>query len=205
MSFFARTALCAVVLVVATTFGCTVLDDRSPFETPDATVRINLTDAPSDAFASAEVSFSRVLLVGAEDGSVVDLLSTTTAPPRFDLMRLRGDAEALLVEAHVPSGRYGKLTLVVDRARVRLAPGFVFRDGSAERVIEAPGGRSRFIDAELDAPLDAVAGAVTLLVVDFDVDESFAIDRDETRPGVVRDVSLIPILREKRRHGLPLD
>lgn len=159
-------------------------------------VRVLLTDAPSDALASANVTISRVYLVGG-GGSPVDVMPATDAPAAFDLLDLRNGTEALLADHPVPAGSYGQLRLVVASAEVTLADGTTFEDGTTTRTLKVPSGEESGIKVQLAAPIEADPEQVTIVVVDFDVDRNFVFQGGHGT--TVKDVLFTPVLQEKRR------
>ena len=108
-----------------------------------SSVRILLTDAPSDVIASAEVWISRVYLQGGDDeeteGGRVDLFNDPEKPQHYDLLTLQDGVTADLTGAvEVDVGLYGSLRLVVDRALVTLVEGVSFEDGTDNATLFVP-------------------------------------------------------------------
>jgi hypothetical protein len=169
-------------------------------------VQVLLTDAPSDYIASADVTFSRVYLKAEDDDTDngdgtadVDLLAEGDDPVTYDLMMLRDGIEALLAEATVPEGTYHQLRMVVQSATVTLADGVTFEDGSNTATLFTPSGMQSGIKVHLAEPIPAEDGSLTIVVVDFDVDQNFVIHGDPTIPDGVRDILFTPSLHEKSR------
>jgi len=149
----------------ATLVGLTACDSTGPGV---GTVRLLLTDAPAPAIASATVWISRAELVPGDNGGVL----VTDTPQQFDLLALQGGVTALLGTATIPVGDYAQLRLIVDSARIVLAPGTTFADGSSERVLTVPSGMQTGIKVTFAGPLHVAPGE-TDLVADFDVSRSF--------------------------------
>lgn len=168
-------------------------------------VQILLTDAPSDYIQTAEVWISRVYLLpgenDAEDGpGFVDLFNDPDEPHWFDLLTLRDGVTAELSEAvDVPEGRYRQLRLIVDSARVTLAPGYLFNDGSDTRRLHVPSGQQTGIKVQLADPVEAEDGSLTILTVDFDVDENFVIQGNPETVAGINGILFTPVLKEKSR------
>ncbi|MDH3283352.1 MAG: DUF4382 domain-containing protein [Acidobacteriota bacterium] len=206
MSHATRAAapIAALALVLAAV-GCEFLDQPDTFDLPGASVRVSLTDDPSQDFASAEVSITRVYISRhGDDASVVDLLEASEAPQTVDLLRLRDNIETMIAESAVPSGRYDKLNIVVDAAEVELASGRSFLDGTASRLVEPPGDGGADIRVSLSEPLVVEDGLMTLVVVEFVVADSFLLASYPDEPDVVGEIRFEPVLVEKRRHDTPL-
>jgi len=165
-------------------------------------MRVLLTDAPSDMIASAKVTISRVYLTG-NDGGSVDVMPASEMPVTFELLDLRNGVEALLADHAVPAGTYGQLRLVVEHAEVTLVDGLLFSDGSATDTLSVPSGMQSGIKVQLATPLDADAGQVTIVVVDFDVDRNFVLQGNAVPPTEIQSISFTPVLQEKRREQTP--
>ena len=165
-------------------------------------VRVMLTDAPSDLIASANVTISRVYLVGEGDGHV-DVMPATETPVTFDLLDLRNGVEALLADRPVPAGSYEQLRLVVDDAEVTLVDGLTFSDGSSTRTLFVPSGMQSGIKVQLADPIEADPGEITIVVVDFDVDQNFVLQGNAEPPTEIDGILFTPVLQEKRREEAP--
>jgi hypothetical protein len=169
-----------------------------------SSVRVLLTDAPSDVIASAEVWISRVYLQSGDDEETesgrVDLFNDPDNPQHYDLLTLRNGVTADLTDVvNVAVGLYGSLRLVVDSARVTLVEGVSFEDETDTATLFVPSGSTSGIKVLLDRDLEAVEGEVTTVTVDFDVDQNFVIEGSQG-PGGVRSVIFTPLLREHARY-----
>jgi hypothetical protein len=193
--------LAGILLAVGLSAGCNDGSEAS-FDGNAGTLQVALTDAPSDYIASAEVTISEVYAISAADDSRFDLLDPADAPRTFDLLELRDGLEAFLAERPVPEDVYGQLRLVVERARVTLIEGETFDDGTVTRDLFVPSGAQSGIKVQLDEPLEVEEGEVTLVVVDFDVDESFVIQGNPETPAGIKGILFTPVLEEKRRERM---
>jgi hypothetical protein len=131
---------------------------------------VRLTDAPAPALASAQVWISTVYLVGSDGTSRFTI--TTGPSTEYDLLDFQGGVTALLGDNTIPAGDYEQLRLVVDSARVTLAGGALFSDGTDSREMKVPSGPQTGIKVEFGGPVHIAPGQ-TSLVVDFDVARSF--------------------------------
>jgi uncharacterized protein DUF4382 len=188
-----------VIVLTLVGAGC---NDSNDVTGGNSQMRVMLTDAPSDMIASAKVTISRVYLVGGDGGSV-DVMPASDMPVTFDLLDLRNGVEALLADHAVPAGTYGQLRLVVEHAEVTLVDGLLFSDGSSTDTLSVPSGMESGIKVELGAPLEADAGQITIVVVDFDVDQNFVLQGNATPPTEIQSISFTPVLQEKRREQTP--
>jgi hypothetical protein len=160
------------------TIGAFACDSTGPVA-GNGRVQIRLTDAPADHIESAYVWISRVYVQGGEGegeeaGGRVDLFNDPENPREYDLLQLRdGIIADLTAEVLVEAGTYGQLRMVVDSAELRLSDGLTFADGSSETTLFVPSGAQSGIKVDLLEPIEATEGALTAVVVDFDVDQNF--------------------------------
>jgi hypothetical protein len=192
----------ALAALVAVTVSC----DSSPTAEGDsARVQILLTDEPADYLAEAWVRISRVyLLPGEEDPEegppFVDLFHDPDNPLEFDLLTLQDGVIADITgEYEVPAGSYAQLRMIVSEAWVVLADGYEFVGGDTERELFVPSGAQTGIKVMLDEPIAAEAGTLTVLLVDFDVNQNFVLQGNPDTPGGLQGVLFTPMLRELNR------
>lgn len=162
-----------------------------------ATLSILLTDAPADYIAAAEVDIGRVELLPAGDGAPI-VLSEDGTDGFVNLLDFQNAATMQLAEAEIEAGDYTQLRLIVEAARVGLIEGYAFRDGSTEKDLFVPSGAQTGIKLNLqgdeDMPLTIVPGE-TVLVLDFDVNQSFVLRGNPETPAGVHGVIFKPTLR----------
>ena len=159
-----------------------------------ALIQIQLTDAPAEQLASAEVWISRVFLQG---GEPVDLFNDAENPRYYDLLDLRDGLVADLTDpVIVDQGVYTQLRLVVDSARVTFVEGLTLRDGSTEASLRVPGGSESGIKVKLSEPVNVKEGQLLVLLVDFDVEKNFIFEGEPTNPsGVLFTPTLVELGR----------
>lgn len=168
-------------------------------------VRVMLTDAPADHIASAMVTISRVYLVpGDDDSDRVDLMTVADGPKTFDLMDLRDGIQGFLADKAVAPGTYAQLRLVVESAIVTLVDGVTFDDGTSTRELFVPSGMQSGIKVLLNEPIEAEDGQLTIVLVDFDVDQNFVLHGDPAIPGGVTGILFTPTLNERNRDEVAL-
>ena len=158
------------------------------------TVVVRLTDAPSDDLASAVVYLSEVTVKGSDASTDEQVISSTKAS--FDLLTLQNGVTATLGSATVPTGTYSQVRLLVDSARVTLKAGHTFADGSTTAKLTVPSGSQTGIKVNFSPPITVTEGQ-TVLVVDFDVSQSFVFQGPRDHPN---SVSFKPVL-----HATALD
>lgn len=193
-------------LTLATALAFTAACDSDPAGTDGgtetSTVQILLTDAPSDYVAEAWVRISRVYLIAGEedpeDGPpFIDLFHDDDDPLEFDLLTLQDGVIADLTGEHeVPAGTYAQLRLIVSESWVVLKDGYEFNEGGTERDLFIPSGAQSGIKVMLDEPIEAEAGTITILLVDFDVNQNFVIQGNPETPAGITGVLFTPVLRE---------
>lgn len=172
-----------------------------------AHVRVLLTDAPIDYIDAAWVDIGAVQLVPAADegGGIVTLSEDGTDGP-VDLLTLQDAATELLADAEIEAGAYTQLRLIVESASVTLVDGYEFVDGSTEKDLFVPSGAQTGIklllgaaDGDGDGEGDGDGGLVLsgdmVLVVDFDVSESFVIQGNPETPAGIHGMLFKPTLR----------
>lgn len=193
-SYLVRAAAAALAAVALT--AC----DESTSPNGTAQLTVLLTDAASMYLDSAEVDIGAVELIGGEGGPIV--LSLNGTEGFVDLMQLQGVATQVLADVEIPAGTYSQLRLVVEAARVKLAPGYTFNDGSIRDDLTVPSGAQTGIklnlkdaDAEENEGGVEIAGGQTVLVVDFDVHQSFVIQGNPETPAGINGILFKPTLR----------
>ena len=167
-------------------------------------VRVELTDAPADIIAKADVWISQVYLQGGGDddtdgGGRVVLFENSEEPLHFDLLTLQDGVTADLTGfVNVDAGSYQGLRLVVDSARVTLIEGVTFADGTDNATLFVPSGSQSGIKVKLDDLVVVAEGESVSILVDFDVYDNFVI-QGEHGPGGVRSIIFTPSLKERGR------
>jgi hypothetical protein len=199
-------------LAVASLLAGYACEDGSTALAPEISqVQVRLVDAPDPAIEMAEVWISRVYLMREDDdddpdtSNRVDLYNDPENPLYYDLLTLQDGFSADLTGwMPVEAGVYHQLRMIVDSARVTLAEGYHFKDGSMVAPLKVPGGSSSGIKVFLDAPVDAEGGESTTITVDFDVEESFKI-QGKNNPNGFNGVMFKPVLKEKDREESSTD
>lgn len=189
-----RGALVAAPLLLALVVACS---DSATGPAGEARVQIQLKDFPAELVATADVWISRVYLQG-DEGGPVDLFNDPANPRHYDLLTLQDGVVAdLTAEEGVPEGRYNQLRLVVDSARVSLAEGVTFRDGTSERTLFVPSGAQTGIKVQLHQDIEAEGGTTTVVLVDMDVSRNFVFQGSAA--AGFHGVLFTPVIQEERR------
>ncbi len=162
----------------------------------DGRISLLLTDAPGDVKA-AVVTIDQIYLQG-EDGRVV----LRDEPVTTDLLTLANDTHLLVDDAPVPAGRYGQLRFVVSGGYVEVeddAGGSRFfatsPDYAGLPVGVVPDGELRMpsydasgFKVSMPGDLLDVDGTQRILLVDFDVQQSFGQEAGQSGAWVMRPV-----------------
>ena len=189
---------CLSLLALTALVAC---DDGT--NVPDtAFVRVLLTDAPSDYIGAAMVDIGSVELLPAGGADRVVLTDDGTDGP-VDLLDLQGLATELLADVEIPSDTYVQMRLIVESASVTLADGYEFNSGGTTAELSVPSGAQTGIKLNLREDEEGddesagveIAGGETVLVVDFDVNQSFRIQGSPNTPAGISGVSFRPTLR----------
>jgi len=149
-------------------------------------VVVHLTDAPMAGVGGATVWVSKVYLLGGGGGGDEESgpVTVSSSAAKYDLLKLQNGATALLGSALIPVGDYEQLRLVLDSARVTLAAGMTFADGSTSRTLRTPSAGESGLKVNFGGPVHVAPGQ-TDLVVDFDVSRNFVFLGDPTHPNGV--------------------
>lgn len=150
-----------------------------------------LTDEPGD-FRQAVVNIERIELVPGEEGDEGGVTVLRDVPFTTDLLTLSNDVASLVEEFPVPSGSYAQIRFIVPEACIEVegdspdtgvvyaTPGFDTCATESESQTVETGGSLQLpsfaqtgIKVNLPGGSITVAGDQTILLLDFDVAESF--------------------------------
>jgi Domain of unknown function (DUF4382) len=177
-------ALFALAFGLVTT-GC---DNQS-------SVTIKLTDAPGD-FKAAVVTISEVYLQGQGGKTVLSNEATTT-----NLVTLAQDTKDIVKDAIVPEGKYSELRFVISGAYIEVEQ----EDGSTliyatsndyaglpegatvAGILQTPSFSTSGVKVKLDGDVE-VQGEQKVILVDFDVSQSFGKERGQGDKWVMKPV-----------------
>jgi hypothetical protein len=172
-----RRAACAFGLALAGLAGC---DGQGPNGTTSLSVL--LKDAPGDV-QQAVVTISEVDLVGSGGVQVL-----TQTPATVDLLTLAASATALVQGVEVPSGTYTQLRFKITGACIRVDNGdgsSIYNTqgydptpcgGAATGTLQAPSYAESGLKITMEANALRLTGTQKILLVDFDVSQSFGHD-----------------------------
>src|SRR5262245_14588512 len=200
-----------LLVVTYLAFGC---QDQGLDATTLGQIETRVTSSPvssspfasltQTAIASAEVTVSRVFLIpgSSVSGEEIEIFN---ASKTFDLMNLQNGLQAELAQASVPAGRYEQIRVILSGARVTLAEGFTFSDGSTTQVLNTPSAEQSGIKVLLRSDIEIPEGALATLVLDVNVAQNFIVQMDTQSETMVRRVAFTPVIQEFRRDIAPAE
>ncbi len=171
-----RKTAVAAALIALPFLGLAACDDATG-PGSDATLSVQLTDAPSASVDSAWVNIDQITLQGSNGG--VDLLDESTG--FIELTQLADSATTLVQNEAVPQGTYGQLRFHVTAAAVKTDGGEIYSlNGAADALgktstgdLTCPSCTQTGIKVNMpDGGLELETEA-KILMLDFDVSESF--------------------------------
>ena len=180
-----------VTLLIAASF-VSVDCGTSPPPIGTGTITVSMTDAPFpiDAVQSISMWIVRVdaKVNGASDQDVADVASPTGADPTrqwvtiaqpnaaIDIVPLHAGATVTLGSGLLPARTYQSFRLVLDtdKSQVVLKGGTVLT-GTSTPGISWPSAGQSGVKIVLAQPFQVVANAVTPLIIDFNLDQSFVV------------------------------
>lgn len=174
--------------------------DHSTGVGTETSLSILLTDAPSDYIAEAMIDIGAIELIGGAGGPVV--LTEDGTSGLVNLLDLQNAATLALANTEITAGPYAQLRLIVEAASVTLARDLEFTGGGNSMPLTVPSGAQTGIKLNLSAgdaegtegTLEIVPGEM-VLVVDFDVNQSFRLQGNPDTPAGISGVSFQPTLR----------
>ncbi len=190
---FTKLAAVALTAVLAVGLGAC---DGDVSSADSGSLSLQLTDAPAGDLDSAWVDIGTIALQGEgedEEGEVV--LVENPEGPRdgfFELTSLAGTTADLVSDVSVPAGSYGQLRIVIEAAALRTDDGDVFSfNGAADALgltrtgrLQAPSIPQTGIKVNLDG--FTLESEAKILVLDFDVSESFGREAGQSNMWVMR-------------------
>lgn len=195
-----RVGLALAALLAFTVAAC----DSSPTNSAegDASIQILMTDYPLEDIESAEVTITRVYLVGGGQAPF-DLFQAEDEEDAwtYDLLELQDGVTAELTDlVDVPAGTYGQLRFEIASAVVTLEEGSTFGNGEQSMEAMVPSGsvavNLKGATVGEDGSLTLPEGEATVVTIDFDVEESFVF---QGPPEAATGVTVLPVLREISR------
>lgn len=148
-------------------------------------VKVMLTDAPGD-FASAVVTIDSIYLQGENSGTSSGRVWLSQTPVTTDLLTLANDVSSLVDNVEVPSGNYAQLRFVISGGYVEVENSDGSRsvyatpnydhlppDTTADGTLQMPSYSQSGLKVTFDGGTVDVSGTQKVILVDFDVAQSF--------------------------------
>lgn len=181
-----------LAVALAALAGCG--DSAGPAGT--TSLSLKLTDAPGDV-QHAFVTITEINLTGGGGGKVV----LRDTPYTGDLLTLAGTTVDLVTDAEVPSGTYSGLRFVISGACIAVENESGGSDiyatdgydsapcgGPATGVLQAPSYAQSGLKVALDEGTLTLVGLQKILLVDFDVEQSFGHEAGQSGGWVMHPV-----------------
>ena len=194
-----QAAVCTVAAAGA--LGLAACDPLEPRDPGDTQIQVWMTDASVDYLEEAWVDIGTIEMVPV-GGAPVTLATDGTAG-EVDLLELRDQDPLRIAEHDVEPGVYSQLRISIESARVLLDPAYAFEAGGRDRTLSVPTGAQggAALNLEVTGVVDDSVGAIDIqagllvLMVDFDVNQSFLIQGDPEAPDGIDDIVFTPKLR----------
>jgi len=148
-------------------------------------LKVMLTDAPGD-FASAVVTIDSIYLQGENSDTTSGRVWLSQTPVTTDLLTLANDVSSLVDNVEVPSGNYAQLRFVIGGGYVEVensdgsrsvyaTPNYDHMppDTTADGTLQMPSYGASGLKVTFDGGTVSVNGAQKVILVDFDVAQSF--------------------------------
>lgn len=193
----------SAAVLAAFAVGLTACDDSLEGPGTDtANLQVLLTDAAAEYVDSAQVDIGAVTLMPVDEEAEPVTLTDDGTDGLVNLLELQGEATEQLADATVEAGTYAQLRLEVDSATVELADGYEFNDGTASRTLFVPSGAETGIKLNMaegsaveEGTVTFEAGETEVLVLDFDVAQSFVIQGNPETMAGIEDILFTPAIR----------
>ena len=155
----------------------------------DENLVLRITDAPFpfDSIARADVRLTSVL-AHVQGSGQNRFFQLTQEEVNINLLDLRGGLSKVLVKTRVPNGTIRQLRLMVAAAKITLKDGRVFD-------LTIPSGDASGLKVYIDPPLEIRTGAVSELMLDFDVSKSFVVQGNPETPAGIKGFHFKPVVR----------
>lgn len=154
---------------------------------PSGRLVAQLTDAPSDYYASAWLYVAGTYVLDPLVSQGRRYLQTT--PRAYDLLALANGAADTLGAVRVPGATYGTVWLLLDSAVVELASPYTFSGGVTRRKLDPPASAADSLAVTVEGGAAVADGDSATVVVDFDVDRNFPLTSAPDAGGVIDGVT----------------
>lgn len=177
------TALALVTFLFFT--GCQDLENDQP-----GRLVVKITDAPFpiDLVEEANVTITRLELRSEVDTAGYPFLTIFEGSREFNLLELRNGVMAELVNLQIPAGEYNLMRIYVDSASIKV------KDQEDPFSVKVPSGGETGIKLFIEPAL-RVAGGLSEVILDFNVDKSFVLQGDLLTPAGIKGFIFKPVIR----------
>ncbi|MCK5839076.1 MAG: DUF4382 domain-containing protein [Bacteroidales bacterium] len=153
------------------------------------TLRLVLTDAPFpvEFIEEAIVTITKIEIRNMDESEEYPFITVFEDTIEINLIELRNGVQAELTEVEIPAGNYDLIRLYVDEATISV------KDYSTYN-LKVPSGAQTGIKVFID-PHIRVAGGLTEILLDFNLDKSFVLKGNINTPAGIKGFNFKPVIR----------
>jgi hypothetical protein len=166
------------------TSGC---QDMENDQTGRIVVKITDAPFPINLIDEANVTITRVEIRNTSDTIGYPFLSIFEDTVEFNLLELRNGVTAELLDTEIPSGEYDLIRIYVEEASIAVKDHDVYS-------VKVPSGSSTGIKVFIKPSL-RIAGGLTEVLLDFNLDRSFVLKGNMDSPAGIKGFNFKPVIR----------
>ncbi|MEA1898356.1 MAG: DUF4382 domain-containing protein [Bacteroidota bacterium] len=153
------------------------------------TLKLSITDAPFpvEFIEEAIVTITKIEIRQMDESEGYPFITVFDDTVDINLIELRNGVQAELSEVEIPAGNYDLIRLYVDKASISIKD-FETYD------LKVPSGAQTGIKIFLD-PHIRVAGGLTEILLDFNLDKSFVLKGNINTPAGIKGFNFKPVIR----------
>ena len=178
-------AFALIGLVLAYLVSCNKNDISEGY----GTLKLSITDAPFpvEFIEEAIVTITKIEIRNMDESEEYPFITVFEDTVEINLIELRNGVQAELSEVEIPAGNYDLIRLYVDEATISV------KDYSTYN-LKVPSGAQTGIKVFLD-PHIRVAGGLTEILLDFNLDKSFVLKGNINTPSGIKGFNFKPVIR----------
>ena len=175
-------AVWMVLVIIA--FSCQDSENDQP-----GRIIIKITDAPFpvEIIDEASVTITKVEIRNTEDTAGNSFLTIFEDTAEFNLLELRNGVTAELLDEEIPAGNYDLIRIYVDHASISVKDHDTYS-------VKVPSGAQTGIKVFIK-PSIRIAGGLTEVLLDFNVDRSFVLKGNMNTPAGIKGFNFKPVIR----------
>ncbi len=178
-------AFALIGLVLAYLVSCNKNDISEGY----GTLKLSITDAPFpvEFIEEATVTITKIEIRNMDESEEYPFITVFEDTVEINLIELRNGVQAELSEVEIPAGNYDLIRLYVDEATISV------KDYSTYN-LKVPSGAQTGIKVFID-PHIRVAGGLTEILLDFNLDKSFILKGNINTPAGIKGFNFKPVIR----------